>query len=55
MAECRRVGGKSLRFAGLVTLETVSQDGEILPLEPLPDCLDRIGGDFETGRFFEWQ
>src|SRR5215510_9920846 len=55
MTECGRIGGKPLRLADLVTLETVSQDREILPLEPISDCLDLIGGDFETGRFFEWQ
>src|SRR5215813_3351238 len=49
------VGSKSLRLADLVTLETVGQDGEILPLKPIPDRLDLIGGDFEAGRFFEWQ
>src|SRR5262249_26525637 len=55
ITECSRIGGKSLCPADSVTLEAVGQDGEVLPLEPVPDCLDLVAGDFETGRFLERQ
>src|SRR5262249_57468874 len=50
-----RCGAKPPPCAALATLETVSKTGGVLPLEPIPDCLDLVGGDFETGRLFEWQ
>ena len=55
IAERRHVGGEALRAAKPVSLEAISQNRQVFPVQPVADRLDLLGRNLDAGGIIQRQ